>query len=66
VLNSATSPATLADAEVFRLPGYLKAFYYMEALDWFASDAYLTTEFRTFLNERTAALKSEGLDPETW
>ena len=59
-------PVSRAEAEVFRLPGYLKPFQYDAALAFFASGAYRTLSFGNYMTERMAALKAQGLDPENW
>jgi len=55
-----------ADTEIFRLPGYLKPFYYHAALDYFSSGAYEAQDFSDFLALRTAAIETDGLTPDTW
>ncbi len=67
VLN-ASNPfaATLAETEAFRLPGYLKPFYYHSALDFFASGAFESQGFQAFLADRVAVLEAKGMDPELW
>lgn len=67
VLAAADPPPVSRDeAEVFRLPGYLKPFQYDAALAFFASGAYRTLSFGTYMTERMAALKAQGLDPDNW
>ncbi|MBV1863792.1 MAG: thioredoxin family protein [Rhodobacteraceae bacterium] len=53
-------------AEVFRLPGYLKPFYYHATLDYYASGAYETKGFKAFVAERVAMIESKGLTPDQW
>lgn len=57
---------TWEEAQVFRLPGYLKPFYYFSTLDYFASGAIETQGFSDFLRTRVAVLETQGLDPELW
>jgi thioredoxin-related protein len=66
VLSAAKPVTKLADAEIFRLPGYLKPFYYLGALEFFTTGAYADQEFRDFFAPRVAALEAKGLDPEQW
>lgn len=53
-------------AEVFRLPGYLKPFYFLTVLDYFASGAIENQDLKEFLSERSAAFKEKGIGPEVW
>lgn len=55
-----------ADTEIFRLPGYLKPFYYYSALDYFSSGAFEGQDFPDFLAVRVAEIETKGLTPETW
>lgn len=67
VLAASDPPAgNRAEAEVFRLPGYLKPFQYDAALAYFASGAYRSQKFTSYMTERMASLKARGLDPENW
>ncbi len=55
-----------ADTEIFRLPGYLKPFYYYSALDYFSSGAFKGQDFPDFLAVRVAEIETKGLTPDTW
>jgi thioredoxin-related protein len=55
-----------ADTEIFRLPGYIKPFYYYSALDYFSSGAFEGQDFPDFLSVRVAEIKTKGLTPDTW
>jgi len=66
VLSAARPVDALADAEIFRLPGYLKPFYYLGALEFFTTGAYADQGFRDFFAPRVAALAAKGVDPENW
>ncbi len=57
---------SLAGAETFRLPGYLKPFYYYSALNFFASRAYETEDFKTYLAARVEELAEQAVVPEFW
>ncbi len=54
------------EVQAFRLPGYLKPFYYFTALDFFASGEIAQQGFKTFLSSRVAVLDTQGVDPELW
>jgi thioredoxin-related protein len=58
--------ASRAQAETFRLPGYLEPFYYYTALDYFASGAFETQPFKAFLDARINALAEQAIVPEFW
>jgi len=53
-------------AEVFRLPGYLKAFEYYAVLDYFASGAFETQGLGAFMKVTAAEFQERGIDPKAW
>lgn len=54
------------EAETFRLPGYMKPFYYVSAFKFLVSDAYKSQTFQTFVETEIAQLEAQGGNPETW
>ncbi len=58
--------ASRAQAETFRLPGYLKPFYYYSALNFFATRAYESETFQSYLDARVAELAEQAIVPEFW
>jgi thioredoxin-related protein len=58
--------ASNREAETFRLPGYVKPFYYVSAFKFLVSDAIKTQSFQDFIETEIAALEAKGGDPETW
>ena len=67
VLRSGLPIATsIAQAEEFRLPGYLGSFQYFAVLDYFASGAFEEQELRTFMQVKAAEFSQRGIDPQRW
>ena len=58
--------ADLAGAEAFRLPGYLKPFHYLSSLEYVATCEYTRQPFQRYLQDKFAALREEGIDPDVW
>lgn len=54
------------DAEVFRLPGYLKPFHYMSSLEYVANDVYKEISFQRYLQAKFAELAEKGITPDVW
>lgn len=54
------------EAETFRLPGYMKPFYYRSAFKFLVTDAFKAQSFQDFIATETTALEAEGGNPETW
>lgn len=55
-----------AEAESFRLPGYLKPFHYLSSLEFVVSDAHKTQSFQRYLQDKFQALEEQGIDPDVW
>ncbi len=55
-----------SQAETFRLPGYLQPFYYYTALNFFATRAYESENFKSYLAARVAELAEQAIVPEFW
>ncbi|MGC9369576.1 MAG: thioredoxin family protein [Paracoccaceae bacterium] len=58
--------ADLAGAEAFRLPGYLKPFHYLSSLEYVATGEYTRQPFQRYLQDKFAALREKGIDPDVW
>lgn len=56
----------LAEAEAFRLPGYLKPFHYLSALEYVATGEYAVQPFQRYLQDKFAVLREQGIDPDVW
>lgn len=54
------------EAEVFRLPGYLKSFHYLSSLEYVVTGEYLRQPFQRYLQDKFAALRQSGIDPDVW
>jgi thioredoxin-related protein len=57
---------SLAAAEAFRVPGYLKPFHYLSSLEYVTSGAYSAQPFQRFLQDKFAELRAQGIDPDVW
>ncbi len=67
VFASQSAPMTSReDAESFRLPGYLKPFYYLAAFDYLISGKWETERFQAYVDDRVAKAIQAGIDPELW
>jgi len=67
VLSAANPlPISLAQTEAFRLPGYLQPFQHHATLDFFASRKFEEMSFKSYMAERVAVLKTQGIDPDSW
>lgn len=55
-----------AEAEAFRLPGYLKPFHYLSALEYVATGEHEVQPFQRYLQDKFAALREQGVDPDVW
>lgn len=58
--------ASIAEAEAFRLPGYLKPFHYLSALEYVATGEHEAQPFQRFLQDKFAVLREQGIDPDVW
>jgi len=57
---------TYQEAEVFRLPGYLKPFHYMSSLQYAAKDIYKEMSFQRYLQVKFEELAAQGITPDVW
>ena len=53
-------------AEIARMPGYFKPFYFLSMFEFVAEGHYKDNSFQRYLQDRTAALRAEGKDPDAW
>lgn len=58
--------ADVRAAEAFRLPGYLKPFHHLSALEYVATGEYRKQPFQRYLQDKFAALHEQGIDPDVW
>ncbi len=57
---------SVAEAEAFRLPGYLKPFHYLSSLEYVANGIYKQKTFQRYLQDKFADLEEKGLKPDVW
>jgi thioredoxin-related protein len=57
---------SVAEAEAFRLPGYLKPFHYLSSLEYVANGIYKQKTFQRYLQDKFAELEAKGLKPDVW
>lgn len=57
---------SIADAEIFRMPGYFKPFHFISMLEFVNEGHYRTENFQRFLQGRFAKLKEQGINPDIW
>ncbi|WP_135501737.1 thioredoxin family protein [Roseovarius aestuariivivens] len=57
---------TFREAEVFRLPGYLKPFHYLSSLEYVVTGEYEKQSFQRYLQDKFEALREKGIDPDVW
>lgn len=62
----AAGAASVAEAEAFRLPGYLKPFHYLSALEYVAEGHHADQPFQRYLQDKFAELREQGVDPDVW
>lgn len=58
--------ASAKDAEVFRLPGYLKPFHYLTSLEYVATGEYKNQSFQRFLKAKITDLDAKGIHADVW
>lgn len=63
---SSAGVGTLAEAETFRMPGYLKPFHYMSALEYVSTGEHEKQPFQRYLQDKFAALAEKGIEPDVW
>ncbi len=61
-----TDAESYRDAEVFRLPGYLKPFHYMSSLEYVGEKIYKEMSFQRYLQAKFAELAEQGITPDVW
>ena len=61
-----TGAKSRAEAEVFRLPGYLRPFHYLTSLEYVVSGEYRNMDFQRFLGVKVKDLQERGIQPEIW
>lgn len=54
------------EAEVFRLPGYLKPFHYMSSLEYVSKDIYKETTLQRYIGAKITELVEQGIEPDVW
>jgi thioredoxin-related protein len=57
---------TGVELEVARMPGYFKPFHFLSMFEFVKEEAYNTTNFQRYLQNKFAALKAKGIDPNVW
>jgi len=66
LLSQNPSAGSLKEAEVFRLPGYLKSFEYLSVIDYFASGAFETQALGPFMRTKAVEFTERGINPKSW
>jgi thioredoxin-related protein len=51
------------DAEVMRIPGYLKPFHFLSMFEYVKSESYKKMVFQKFIQAKGAKLRAKGIDP---
>lgn len=59
-------PADAREAESFRLPGYLKSFHYLAALEFVVADEYDQMPFQRFIQAKAERLEEQGIEYDLW
>ncbi|KAA0920293.1 thioredoxin [Aquicoccus porphyridii] len=57
---------SLRAAETFRLPGYLKPFHYLSALEYVETGDFRNQPFQRHLQDKFERLREQGIDPDVW
>jgi len=58
--------ASLAAAETFRMPGYLKPFHYFSSLEYVETGDFKNQSFQRYLQDKFEDLREKGVDPDVW
>ncbi|MFV0513733.1 MAG: thioredoxin family protein [Jhaorihella sp.] len=67
LINSAiAAPASMAEAEAFRMPGYFKPFHFLSGAEFAAGGNYRDEHFQRFLQARANRLRERGIEPDLW
>ncbi len=64
--NENNGAKSIAKAETFRLPGYLKPFHYLSSLEFVAAEKFREQSFQRYLQDKFAKFKENGIDPDVW
>lgn len=59
-------PANAREAESFRLPGFLKSFHYLTALEFVVADEYDKMPFQRFIQAKADRLEEQGVEYDLW
>ena len=54
------------ELEVARIPGYFKPFHFLAMFEFVREDAYVNKNFQRYLQDKFAALRAKGIDPDVW
>jgi thioredoxin-related protein len=57
---------SLKEAEVFRMPGYLRPFHYLSSLEYVVAQDYRNQNFQRYLQDKFEKLREKGIDPDVW
>lgn len=57
---------SMKEAEVFRMPGYLKPFHYISSLEYVVAQDYKNQNFQRYLQDKFEKLREKGIDPDVW
>jgi thioredoxin-related protein len=57
---------SIANASIFRMPGYFKPFHFISMLEYVNDGHYRNENFQRFLQARFKTLKAKGIDPDIW
>lgn len=64
--SDAADSKSRAAAEAFRVPGLLKPFHYLCALQFVAEGAYRDQQFQAFVQAKLERARAEGREPDLW
>lgn len=54
------------EIEVARMPGYFKPFHFLSMFEFVDQEAYKTTGFQRFLQDKFAEMEKKGEKPDVW
>ena len=57
---------SLKAAETFRMPGYLKPFHYLSALEYVQEGHFRDMSFQRYLQDKLEDFRKRGIDPDVW
>ena len=64
--GQAAGAKSRAEAESFRMPGYLKPFHYLSALEFVQTGQFRDQGFQRFLQDKFEDFRARGIDPDVW